>query len=143
MRKAGVGWLGAAWLGSVATVMVFLIIVAAPDRKAQAEYGDVVINNLSDDAGMRPVIFSHWFHRIRYRCKVCHGDLGIEFKAGGNQINMLQIIEGEYCGACHNGVIAWGVENCDLCHTAKPSTPTHVHGSTLKRLVAPPSVPVQ
>ena len=52
---------------------------------------------------MRPVVFPHWFHRIRFRCKVCHADLGFQFKAGGNDINMLKIIDGEYCGACHNG----------------------------------------
>ena len=102
-----------------------------------AEFGDVVINNYSDDAGMRPVIFPHWFHRIRYRCKVCHGDLGFQFKAGGNEINMLNIIDGEYCGACHNGEIAWAVENCDVCHSAKPGTPTQVHMSTLQKLIAP------
>ena len=45
----------------------------------QAEYGDVVINNFSDKAGMRPVIFPHWFHRVRFRCKVCHADLGFQF----------------------------------------------------------------
>ncbi|MGB5706883.1 MAG: c(7)-type cytochrome triheme domain-containing protein [Arenicellales bacterium] len=103
---------------------------------AQAEYGDVVINEYSDDAGMRPVIFPHWFHRIRFRCKVCHADLGFEFKAGGNDINMLKIIDGEYCGACHNGQTAWSVENCDLCHSAKPNTPTQVHESTLQKLLS-------
>ncbi len=106
-------------------------------QSTQAEYGDVVINNYSDDAGMRPVVFPHWFHRIRYRCKVCHGDLGFEFKAGGNDINMLKIIDGEYCGACHNGEHAWAVENCDVCHSAKPGTPTQVHESTLQKLIAP------
>ena len=72
-----------------------------PATPAPAEYGDIVINNYSDKADMRPVVFPHWFHRIRFRCKVCHGDLGFEFKAGGNQINMLKIIDGEFCGACH------------------------------------------
>ncbi|GAB4348763.1 MAG: hypothetical protein Kow006_09800 [Gammaproteobacteria bacterium] len=104
---------------------------------ASAEYGDVVINNFSDAAGMRPVIFPHWFHRIRFRCKVCHADLGFKFEAGGNQIDMLKIVDGEYCGACHNGDIAWAVENCDLCHSAKKGTPTQVHESTLQKLVAP------
>lgn len=104
---------------------------------AQAEYGDVVINNYSDKAGMRPVIFPHWFHRIRFRCKVCHADLGFKFKAGGNEINMVKIIDGEYCGACHNGEIAWSVENCNLCHSGKPGTPTQVHESTLQKLVSP------
>lgn len=103
----------------------------------RAEYGDVVINNYSDKTGMRPVVFPHWFHRVRYRCKVCHADLGIQFKAGGNDINMVKIIEGQYCGACHNGEIAWSVENCNLCHSGKPNTPTQVHDSTLQKLVAP------
>ncbi len=104
---------------------------------AQAEYGDVVINEYSDEAGMRPVIFPHWFHRIRFRCKVCHGDLGFAFEAGGNDINMLKIIDGEYCGACHNGDLAWSIENCDLCHSGIPNTPTQVHHSTVQKLVAP------
>lgn len=107
-------------------------------QKASAEYGDVVINNFSDTAGMRPVIFPHWFHRIRFRCKVCHADLGFKFQAGGNQIDMLKIVDGEYCGACHNGDIAWSVENCDLCHSAVKGTPTQVHESTLQKLISPP-----
>jgi len=122
-----------------AALSFFLVMLvgAWPGGLLHAEFGDVVINNYSDDAGMRPVIFPHWFHRIRYRCKVCHGDLGFQFKAGGNDINMLKIIDGEYCGACHNGEIAWAVENCDVCHSAKPGTPTQVHLSTLQLLIAP------
>ncbi len=100
----------------------------------QAEYGDIVINNYSDESGMRPVVFPHWFHRIRFRCKVCHADLGFKFQAGGNEINMLKIIDGQYCGACHNGETAWAVENCNLCHSGKPGTPIQVHGSTVQKL---------
>jgi len=122
------------WLLSI---ILFLLMFLISPQKASAEYGDVVINNYSDSAGMRPVIFPHWFHRIRFRCKVCHADLGFKFKAGGNEINMLKIIDGEYCGACHNDEIAWGVENCDICHSAKPGTPTQVHESTLQKLLAP------
>ncbi len=118
-----------------ATLSVAILSIGPED--AVAEYGDVVINNYSDEAGMRPVIFPHWFHRVRFRCKVCHADLGFKFQAGGNDINMLKIIDGEYCGACHNGEIAWSVENCDLCHSAKPNTPTQVHESTLQKLLAP------
>lgn len=120
-----------------AVVLAALIAIAAYSTSARAEYGDVIINNYSDDAGMRPVVFPHWFHRIRFRCKVCHTDLGFKFKAGGNDINMLKIFDGEYCGACHNGEIAWGVENCVLCHSGKPGARTRVHNSTADRLVAP------
>jgi c(7)-type cytochrome triheme protein len=104
---------------------------------ARAEYGDVVINNYSDKSGMRPVVFPHWFHRIRYRCKVCHADLGFKFKAGGNEINMVKVIDGQFCGACHNGEVAWSIENCNMCHSAKPGTPTQVHESTTNSLVVP------
>jgi len=104
---------------------------------ALAEYGDVVINNHSDKAGMRPAVFPHWFHRIRFACKVCHADLGFAMRAGGNDINMVRIIDGQFCGACHNGEVAWSIENCNLCHTAKPGTPTQVHESTLQKLTAP------
>jgi hypothetical protein len=29
------------------------------------------------------------------------------------------------------------VENCDLCHSGKPGTPTQVHESTLQKLIMP------
>lgn len=127
---------------TIALVLLLLLILVTVDllnpRSAHAEYADVVINNYSDEAGMRPVVFPHWFHRIRFRCKVCHADLGFKFEAGGNDINMLKIIDGEYCGACHDGDVAWSVENCDLCHSGQPGTATQVHGSTLQKLKAPP-----
>jgi len=124
-------------LATFALAALMSLLGASP---ARAEYGDVVINNFSDAAGMRPVVFPHWFHRVRFRCKVCHADLGFQFKAGGNQINMVKIIDGQFCGACHNGELAWSVENCNLCHSAKPGTGTHVHESTLQKL-APTTPP--
>ena len=120
-----------------AVVLLSIIVTLGLFDNAQGEYGDVVMNNYSDKAGMRPVVFPHWFHRIRFRCKVCHADLGFKFQAGGNEVDMLKIIDGEFCGACHNGDIAWSVENCDLCHSGKPKTPTQVHESTIQKLVAP------
>ena len=119
------------------TISLMAVFAFVFFESAQAEYGDVVINEFSDDAGMRPVVFPHWFHRIRFRCKVCHGDLGFKFEAGGNGINMLSIIDGQYCGACHDGDVAWSIENCDLCHSGIPNTPTQVHHSTVQKLVAP------
>ncbi len=118
--------------------VMFAILVMAITPTSDAEYGDVLINNFSDAAGMRPVVFPHWFHRIRFSCKVCHADLGFKMEAGGNQINMLKIIDGEYCGACHNNEVAWSVENCDVCHTGKPGTKTQVHDSTASKLKVKP-----
>ena len=119
-------------------ILLAFVLALGTALPALGEYGDVVINNYSDAAGMRPVVFPHWFHRVRFRCKVCHADLGFQFKAGGNQINMVKIIDGQFCGSCHNGELAWSVENCNLCHSAKPGTPTQVHESTLQKLATPP-----
>lgn len=106
-------------------------------REARAEFGDVVMNQYSHAAGMRPVVFPHWFHRVRYSCKACHSDLGIRLKAGGNAITMVKIVDGQYCGACHNGNVAWATDQCDLCHTGKPGMPTQVHESTIVQPLVP------
>ncbi len=92
------------------------------------EYGDVLLNNRSTAEGMRPVVFSHWFHRIRFRCKVCHSELGFEMRAGANDITMDEITQGRFCGLCHNGEVAWSTENCDLCHTGRPDLKTGIYG---------------
>jgi len=63
-----------------------------------AEYGDVVLNRKAEAEGMPPVIFPHWFHRIRFRCKVCHFELGFEMRAGSNEVTMQDIIDGKFCG---------------------------------------------
>lgn len=120
-------------------MMTFGLLLLAMSGVTRAEYGDVVINNYSDAANVRPAVFPHWFHRVRFRCKVCHADLGFKFKAGGNEINMLKIIDGQFCGACHNGTIAWSIENCNLCHSGNPGTPTQVHESTIQKLAVPPA----
>ena len=111
-------------------IVIALLIAGVMSSSARAEYGDIVINNYSDASGMRPAVFPHWFHRVRFTCKVCHSDLGFKFQAGGNDINMVKIIDGQFCGACHNGEVAWSVENCNFCHSGKPGTPTQVHEST-------------
>jgi c(7)-type cytochrome triheme protein len=130
------------WRVAISAMLAALAMMAVIPS-ARAEYADVIINNYADAAGMRPVVFPHWFHRIRFRCKVCHADLGFKFKAGGNKITMAKIIEGKFCGACHNGDISWSVENCGMCHSGIPGTPTHIHGSTVQTLVAPPYMPLE
>jgi c(7)-type cytochrome triheme protein len=129
MRERG-GWSAVRLLGAAALALG----LTAGIPEAGAEYGDVVMNNYSTAAGMRPVVFPHWFHRVRFRCKVCHGDLGFKLEAGANQVNMVKIIDGQYCGACHDGGVAWSVESCNLCHSGVPGTATQVHESTIQRI---------
>ena len=110
-------------------ILLVLAVLQAPfPIPVFAEYADVILNRYAEQEGMRPVIFSHWFHRIRFRCKVCHHELGFEMRAGANDITMSDIIEGRFCGMCHNGDVAWSVEHCDLCHSGKRGLSSRIVG---------------
>lgn len=111
-----------------AVAVLLSALLALGMAPSAAEYGDVLINKRSEQEGMRPVVFPHWFHRIRFRCKVCHNELGFKMRAGGNDVLMADIIDGRFCGMCHNGQIAWSPENCDLCHSGIPGLTTQVFG---------------
>jgi c(7)-type cytochrome triheme protein len=108
----------------VAAALALTLVVAA-----RAEYGDVLLNDRSETGGMRPVIFPHWFHRTVFKCQVCHVELGVKMQVGSNRITMADIYRGRYCGECHNGTTAWGIENnCDRCHSGRKGMPTGVQG---------------
>ena len=108
--------------------LALLVLVVLPIMVAWAEYGDVVINVRAKGEGMAPVIFPHWFHRVRFQCSVCPVDIGFKTRAGGSGITMDKISQGQFCGACHNGEIAWSAENCDFCHSGMPGLETGVEG---------------
>jgi c(7)-type cytochrome triheme protein len=90
---------------------------------AYAEYGDIILNSKAEsmrEAEVDDVVFPHWFHRIRYRCSVCHENI-FKLKAGSNDITMAKMTEHETaCGKCHNGLIAWEPLECDRCHSLEP-----------------------
>jgi c(7)-type cytochrome triheme protein len=91
------------------------------------EYGNVVINNYSEKARIAPVVFSHWLHRAKYTCRLCHVDLGFAMEAGETFIREEDNRNGLYCGACHDGKKAFNSQvrngdeqdtsNCDRCHS--------------------------
>ena len=112
----------------LAAIVIAVFSVLFHASAPEAEYADVILNKHSDTAGVRPVIFSHWFHRIRFRCKVCHHELGFVMRAGANDVTMADISEGRFCGMCHDGVTAWSAENCDLCHTGLPGLQSGIVG---------------
>ena len=77
------------------------------------------MNRNSGDHGRLPVTFSHWLHRIKYTCRVCHYELNFEMVAGTTEISEAENRNGNFCGACHNGIFAFGhtEENCNRCHS--------------------------
>ena len=110
--------------------LALCLLALACALPAHGEYGDVVLNRNAEKGGVRPVVFPHWFHRIRFRCKVCHSELGFKMRAGSNQVLMSDIVDGKFCGMCHNGQVAWSAERCDLCHSGKPGLASGIYGGS-------------
>ncbi|MBI3398553.1 MAG: hypothetical protein HY026_04890 [Deltaproteobacteria bacterium] len=82
------------------------------------EYGSITLKRYTGEGQViRSVVFPHWWHRTQFVCKVCHSDLGFEMKAGAGDIKMADIFAGKWCGACHNGTIAFAATTCDRCHS--------------------------
>jgi c(7)-type cytochrome triheme protein len=106
-------------------VAALMLLAGTP---VEAEYGDVIFNRRSEKEGVRPVIFPHWFHRIRFRCKVCHYEFGFKMRAGANDVSMSDIIDGKFCGMCHDGEVAWSPERCDLCHSGRAGLESGIVG---------------
>jgi c(7)-type cytochrome triheme protein len=83
------------------------------------EYGDITFERKSatgmDDTPA--AVFSHWVHRMQYKCMACHDDL-FKMKAGSNPVTMDSMSEGKWCGACHNGKAAFesNFDTCPRCH---------------------------
>ncbi len=104
-------------LVSLVTVFFLFVSSAAEAR----EYGDIYMDSTLESmakADVGAVVFPHWFHRIRYKCKVCHEQIFVMQK-GANNITMNDIMEGKACGTCHNGQIAWEALECKRCHSAE------------------------
>ncbi len=89
----------------------------APAAKA-GDYGDITFTrkgHVMDD--LPPAVFPHWLHRMQYKCPACHDDL-FKMKAGANAVTMDELQAGKWCGACHNGKIAFisDLNSCLRCH---------------------------
>lgn len=107
-------------------VPILLVLLATPiltETQGLAQewnlvYGDIMMTKnekAMKEAKVGAVVFPHWFHRIRFRCKVCH-EATFKMKKGANDIDMEKISSGKQCGVCHDGRIAWDPLYCERCH---------------------------
>ncbi|VAX10643.1 hypothetical protein MNBD_GAMMA26-2390 [hydrothermal vent metagenome] len=101
--------------------LILMLIVGGASSVSAREYADIYMDSTRESmekADVKAVLFPHWFHRIRFKCKVCHENIFI-MKRGHNNVSMRRIMEGEACGVCHNGQIAWEALYCERCHSAE------------------------
>lgn len=113
---------------SMALFLLLLLVCAAIPRSTLAagnasplppdEYGNTLINRLSEKKGMKAVSFSHWLHRKSYTCRVCHFELEFNMQRNATEVTESANRAGKFCGACHNGKTAFSHEkpNCEKCH---------------------------
>ncbi|MDA8100278.1 MAG: hypothetical protein M0042_11715 [Nitrospiraceae bacterium] len=105
--------------GEVVRGSKFDNVFTLPLLPPPSQYGNVVINRLTKKSTHPPVVFSHWYHRRWYTCRVCHFELNFALKTNATEITEEKNRKGEYCGACHNDRTAFGhtEENCKKCHS--------------------------
>jgi c(7)-type cytochrome triheme protein len=60
------------------------------------------------------VVYPHWIHTYWLKCDVCHPKIFIPAK-GQNNMTMVGIAEGKWCGRCH-GKVAFPLTDCSRCH---------------------------
>lgn len=74
---------------------------------------DVVI--LSKGDFVKDVLFTHRVHNYWFNCDSCHPKF-FEMAKGTTKMNMKEIGEGKWCGACH-GKVAFPLTDCARCHS--------------------------
>ncbi len=78
---------------------------------------------LSQTKALGPVTFSHQKHvDKKLQCTACHVKVFQMKKGGttkGKPMLMADMMKGQYCGACHNGKMAFAATDCMKCHAKK------------------------
>jgi c(7)-type cytochrome triheme protein len=114
----------------ISGLTVLLLLALAPERASgfwdipsalpPEEHGNILINRTSEHNGLKPATFSHWMHRMRHTCRVCHFELDFNMLVNSTEITEAANKAGRYCGAsgCHDGKTAFGHEkpHCEKCH---------------------------
>src|SRR6266540_4287568 len=76
-----------------------------PQVPSPSRFGNLLIDRTSSVNKIKAVTFSHWLHRTRFTCRVCHGELDFAMKVNGTTISEAANQSGKFCGAagCHDG----------------------------------------
>jgi len=87
------------------------VSIRRPSLKAQKDFLIEIKSSWMDK-----VLFSHKKHALWNGCEVCHPEIFPSVQKGATKYSMLQIVNGQYCGVCHDKV-AFPLQDCQRCHT--------------------------
>lgn len=74
---------------------------------------------MTDTKQMPYVRFPHKAHTQWLACSNCHPDIFVP-KANGNPVSMVRVLEGKFCGRCHDKV-SFALWTCERCHSVPHS----------------------
>lgn len=101
----------------LAAAIAAIVAMAAVVGASQQHGGDIIYTK-----PVKGVIFSHAYHveKMGLTCDMCHPGI-FEMQALKVQENadytMASLDAGKYCGACHNGTMAFSsTKRCATCH---------------------------
>jgi len=88
---------------------------------------DIIIPSRIYTPAPPAVLFPHKAHTEVMDCKSCHPRRFKAKKGGNTGMDMMKIINGQYCGACH-GKVAFPLEDCFRCHSREQTIPDWITG---------------
>ncbi len=89
---------------------------------------DIIIPSTIYTPAPPAVLFPHKAHTEVMDCKSCHPGRFKAKKGGTPGMDMMKIINGRYCGACH-GKVAFPLEDCFRCHSQAQIIPDWITGA--------------
>ena len=103
----------------ILNILLIIFLISMPNVAWSSSVPSKIIINKQAKSrsytNMPAPVFDHRFHENLIKCSACHPKLFIK-KIGANNINMKENMEGNYCGKCHDAIIAFGMAKCDVCH---------------------------
>lgn len=88
-----------------------------PDTEIKVIDLDIIM----EKTGEMPLVrFPHKAHTEWLDCNNCHDKIFVD-KVDANSVNMLAILNGEYCGVCH-GAVSFPLTECNRCHSVARSS---------------------
>ena len=109
-------------------IIAIILSIAVPGMAAEEHGGEIFYTE-----PVNTVLFSHKLHveQRELSCDLCHArnfDMQALKAQGNPDFTMKSLMEGKYCGACHNGTMAFASNTrCAGCHTGvkRGGSPTH------------------
>ncbi len=130
---------------TIVIITLMNVLFARLDITAQTDYPREVVGDIIYTKPLKSVIFSHKTHVTEkgLSCDMCHPEIFYPAALKAQErpdFNMESLYKGKYCGACHNGKMAFASNTqCARCHIGVKGFNTLQKMAPVKRAVSGPS----